>query len=351
MSVPVPKGRTSATAGRLLPWAGALIGAAATTWLLRGFSLDHFRRVFTGADLRWLAAIPAAILVEQGVRAWKWRQLLLPMRSVGVVRLFGAIMAGYLIAYLIPQGFGTLARAWLVARREQLELPAVLATVALDRLTDGVVFALLVPLALVLVTFDDPSGQVRAGLIWGAALSLVLFCSVLLALVAHRRSVIHDDGRLPNWLNRLPPAVGGLLRRFDAAFVRGIVWPAQRWRGAAVILASLAIKLIALTPLLLAGHAIGVLLAPASYLFVMVFLGFLLILGHFLRLLGSFVIGGVFALGLFGVRPEQALAMVLIVEAASLLSVAVTGALSLWSQGIALADVRAGVPRPPESTG
>ena len=344
MSVLVPKGRISATAGRLLPWVGALIGAAAMTWLLRGFSLEQFRRVISGADLRWLAAIPAAILVEQGVRAWKWRQLLLPIRSVGVVRLFGAIMAGYLIAYLVPLGFGTLTRAWLVARREQLELPAVLATVALDRLTDGVVFAFLVPLALVMVTFDDTSGQVRAGLIWGAVISLVLFCSLLLALVAHRRAVIHHNGRLPNWLNRLPPAVGGVLRRFDTAFVRGIVWPAQRWRGASIILASLTIKLIALTPLLLAGHAFGVMLAPASYLFVMVFLGFLLILGHFLRMLGSFVIGGVFALGLFGVGPEQALAMVLIVDAASLLSVALTGALCLWGESISLANVRAGIP-------
>lgn len=320
-------------------------------WLLRGFSLDHFRRVFAGADLRWLAAIPAAIMMEQWVRAWKWRQLLLPLRSVGITRLFGAIMAGYLMAYLIPLGFGTLARAWLVARREQLELPGVLATVALDRLTDGVVFALLVPLALLLVTFDDPSGQIRAGLIWGAALSLLLFCSLLLALVAHRRAVVRNDGRLPMWFNRLPRTVGGLLRRFDAAFVRGITWPTERWRGIAVLLASLTIKLFALTPLLLAGHAIGIQLAPSAYFFVMVFLGFLLILGHFLRLLGSFVIGGVFALGLFGVAPEPALAMVLMVEAATLLSVGVSGALSLWSQGIALADVRAGVPRAPEMTG
>jgi uncharacterized membrane protein YbhN (UPF0104 family) len=344
MSAPGPKCPTSVRARRLLPWAGALIGAAAMTWLLRGFSLDHFRRVFAGADLRWLAAIPVAILIEQWVRAWKWQQLLLTLRPIGVLRLFGAIMAGYLIAYLIPLGFGTLARAWLVARREQLELPAVLATVALDRLTDGVVFALLVPLALLLVTFDDPSGQIHAGLVWGAALSLALFCGLLLALVAHRRTVSRNDARQPNWFSRLAPAVGGLLRRFDAAFVRGIAWPAQRWRGVAVMLASLTIKLIALTPLLLAGHAIGVQLAPSAYLFVMVFLGFLLILGHFLRLLGSFVIGGVFALGLFGVGPEPALAMVLMVEAASLLSVAVTGALSLWSQGVALADVRVGVP-------
>ena len=83
-----------------------------------------------------------------------------------------------------------------------------------------------------------------------------------------------------------------------------------------------------------------VVLAPGQYLFMIVFLGFLIILGHFIRVMGSFVIGGVFALGLFGVGPEQALVMVLMVEAANLLSVAAVGAISLWVQGVALGDVR-----------
>ena len=60
-----------------------------------------------------------------------------------------------------------------------------------------------------------------------------------------------------------------------------------------------------------------------------------------LRFLGSFVVGGVFALGLFGVAPEPALAMVLIVEMANILSIAGVGAISLWAQGIALRDLRA----------
>src|SRR5947208_1442423 len=80
--------------------------------------------------------------------------------------------------------------------------------------------------------------------------------------------------------------------------------------------------------------ALGVALQPAEYLFLMVFLGFSVILGHFLRLAGGFTIAAVFALGLFRVPNEEALAMTLVVQASNLLSVAVVGALALWAQGI-----------------
>jgi glycosyltransferase 2 family protein len=72
-----------------------------------------------------------------------------------------------------------------------------------------------------------------------------------------------------------------------------------------------------------------------------VFLGFLVVLGHFGRIAGSFIVGGIFALGLFGVSEERALAMVLVVQGATMLSVACIGTLTLWQQGVALSDVRA----------
>ena len=121
-----------------------------------------------------------------------------------------------------------------------------------------------------------------------------------------------------------------------------MVWPAEVWRGAGIILASVLIKLLAVTHFLYAGLAFGVTLQPAEYLFVIVFLGFLIIFGHFLRMLGGFVVGSIFVLGLFGVAPEPALAMVLAVQGASLLSVGAIGALALWRQGVALAEVRSG---------
>jgi glycosyltransferase 2 family protein len=274
------------------------------------------------------------------VRAWKWRQLLFPIRSIGTAPLFGTIMAGYLLGMLVPFGFGTVARSWLVARRENLKMSAVLATVAIDRLTDGIVFALLVPVALALVSFPDPTGDIHAGLSWGAMGSLLFFALLLLALAAYKRGVVRADGRVARFVDRLPPRFGAPVRRLYASFAEGIVWPSAFWRGAGIVLASVVIKLFAATHFLWAGLVVGVALRPGQYLFLLVFLGFLVILGHFARIAGSFVIGAVFALRLFGVGEEQALAMVLVVEAANLLSVAGVGAFALWRQGVALADLR-----------
>ncbi len=326
---------------RWLPWFGALVGVATLAWLLRGFEFDRFLAVLADADVRYVVLVPLAIAVEQLVRGWKWRQLLSPLRSIGTLPLFGAIMAGYLLGLLVPFGFAALARSWLVGRRAGLPMSSVLATVALDRLTDGVVFALLVPVALLLVVFPDPTGGIRAGLVWGAAGSLVLFVVLLFGFVAYKRGVLRPDGFSMRLLGRLPTRLAGPVRRVSASFAEGIVWPRELGRGLGIVLASVTIKLIAATHLMWAGLAMDAEMLPAQYLFVMVFLGFLVILGHFARITGSFVIGGIFALGLFGVSEERALAMVLVVQGASLLSVAAIGTFALWRQGIALSELRA----------
>ena len=334
-----------------LPWVGGLVGLAALAWVLRGFNLDRFRAVTENADLRFLILVQAVIMCEQLVRGWKWRQLLYPLRPIATLALFGTIMAGYLLAILIPFGFGTIARSWLVARREKLKLSAVLATVAMDRLTDGLVFALLVPAALALVAFPDPTGGIGAGVVWGGAGSLVLFSTLLVALALYRRSALDPGGRLIRTIERLPVRFARPVRSLCISFAEGVAWPRARWRGVGVVLASLMIKLLAATNFLWAGLAVGVVLQPGEYLFLVVFLGFLIILGHFARVAGSFIVGGIFALGLFGVGEETALAMVLIVEAANLLSVASVGALSLWRQGVALSELRAAEVRPGAPSG
>ncbi len=296
---------------RWLPWLGALIGVAAFAWLLRGLEFRRFLAILADADVRYVVAVPLAIAAEQLVRGWKWRQLLYSLRS------------------------------WLIARRAGLPMSSVLATVVLDRLTDGVVFALLVPVALLLVVFPDPTGGIRAGLVWGAAGSLVLFVVLLLSLLVYKRGASRPKGWLVGLVVRLPSPMVGPVQRVTALFATGIVWPRELRRGLGIVLASVAIKLIAATHLMWAGFAMDAGLLPAQYLFVMVFLGFLVILGHFARITGSFVIGGIFALGLFGVSEEPALATVLVVHGASLLSVAGIGTLALWRQGVALSELRA----------
>ena len=320
-------------------WAGAGIGFGLLAVVLWRIDYAQLGRTLARTQAEYLALVPAVIALEQFVRAWKWRQILRPLHSVGTPRLFGAIMAGYLGNLLVPFGVSPLLRSWLVARREGLRMSAVLATVAIDRLIDGMVFATLVAVVLALAVLPDPTGTLRLGLLVGAAGSFALFAGLLGLLAQHRRAMAGAAGHLRRLLWRLPPPLAQGSERLLASFAEGVVWPGDAWRGVAIVLAGVLIKLIAATHLLWAGLAFGVVLRPLDYLAVMVLLGFLVIFTHVARLAAGFTVGAVFALGLFGVGEESALAMALTVQIGSALSVAVCGALALWRNGMALADL------------
>lgn len=214
----------------------------------------------------------------------------------------------------------------MIARRENLTTAAVLATVAVDRLIDGVVFTAFVPVALVLVVFPDPTGAIRSGLGWGAAGSLLVFVMLLMALAGFRLQALRDEGWLVRCISCLPVRLGEPARRLGRSFANGVVWPRETWRRIGVLLASVVIKLIAATHLLWAGLAVGIQLQPAELL---VFLGFLHVIARFAHVLAGFTVGAVFALGLLGVAEEKALAMVLVVQISALLTITTTGAFTL----------------------
>ena len=317
-------------------WLGAAAGLVLLAWVLRDLDPSRFLAILAKAEIWPLLLLPAATVLEQLLRAFKWRQMLYPLRPVGTWRLFGAIMAGYLANLAAPVRVSPLVRAWLIARLEALRTSTLLATVALDRLIDGIVFVAFTALALELVRFPDASGAIREGLRWGALGSLGVFSGSIAALVAFSRRRNRATAarlRLIGWLpRRWRDPVWDFIRHF----FEGVVWPTEAWRGAAIVTTSIAIKIVAISYFLWAGLAFGVVLTPEGYIFVMVFLGFLVILAGTLRIVGGFTAGAVFVLEGLGVEVEKALAMTLIVQAATLSTVAISGAAALWAQGMTL---------------
>ena len=319
--------------------AGAITGAAALAWVFWRVEYERMYDVLDQANAAYVLMVPLAIALEQLVRAWKWRQLLYAIRPVGTLRLFGAIMAGYFANLLVPLGLSPIVRSWLVARLETLKMSAVLATAAIDRLVDGLIFTGFVAVVVFSAAFPDPDGDIRLGLIVGGVGSFALFACLLVALARYKRWVKVPDGWITRMAERLPERFSGAVKAAMRSFADGVVWPREAWRGAGIVLASIVIKLIAITHFLWAGLAFGLVLPPLDYLFLVVFLGFLIILSRLVRIPGGFLIGAIFALDLLGVPDEQALAMVLLVNVSSLLTVASIGAFALWRSGIALDEV------------
>ncbi|MFV2093778.1 MAG: lysylphosphatidylglycerol synthase domain-containing protein, partial [Hyphomicrobiales bacterium] len=216
-----------------------------------------------------------------------------------------------------PVRVSPLVRAWLVARLEDLPIGTVLASIALDRIVDGFVFIVFTVVALASVGFPDETGLVREGLIWGSAGSGLVF-SMLVAGLLFLRHLARRGAVLPNVLLRwLPDRLARPIETFAILFAQGVAVPRQGWRQGLIIVSSVAMKLLAPLYFVLAGLAFGVVLAPMQYVFIMVFLGFLIILAGTLRIMGSFTVGAVFVLNGFGVGVETALAMAIVVQASS----------------------------------
>ena len=111
----------------------------------------------------------------------------------------------------------------------------------------------------------------------------------------------------------------------------------SRLRRAAVILGAVAAKLVAASHFIWAGLAVDVLLTPWDYLFLMVFAGFVMVLGRFVRIPGSFIFGAGFALQALGVPDETALLMILFNYITTIILVVGVGLIVLWQSGI---DIR-----------
>ena len=177
-------------------------------------------------------------------------------------------------------------------------------------------------------------GELRSGVMVAGGASLALFTGLLATLFKGRALLERDDARLSRALDWIAARGGARLARLRAAIAEGIVWPRARARQCAVVAASVAMKAIAATHFLWAGLAVGVILSPLDYLFLLVFAGFALVLARFIRVPGGFVIGSGFALAALGVPSEQALAMILFSYVLSILLVVGIGFVVLWRSGV-----------------
>ncbi len=324
----------------ILPTIGAALAIVALFWLYQDLNLEQFLSAVATAELAWIFVLAGTILLEQLTRGWKWRQILFDLKPISSLKLFGAILAGYGVAILIPLGISPLVRSWLIARLEELRWACVLMTAAIERSLDGIVFALFAALVAMVGQIPNVEGDVRTGLAVAGGLNLLLFSVLLYLLFVGRAPLGHENAWISRWIDWLAAKGGARLEGLRAAIREGIVWPRDRRRQIGAVLASVLMKIIAATHFMWAGLAVGIVLTPFDYLFLMVFAGFAMVLARFIRVPGGFVIGSGFALNQLGVPDEQALAMILFNHILSIVLMVGLGLLFLWWSGVDIREAR-----------
>ncbi len=285
-----------------------------------------------GADYRWLVPSLATVAVAVWLKVLKWQLLLRPAGETSRLNLLYSMSVGYLVNTVLPGRLGELARVYMVARLDGISPGAVLSTVAVDRILDVVMLALL--LGLVLPTAELPPLAAQSGLLVGAGGVALLAVSVLLAYPTGQRVFLGLLARSPSFPGK------ALIKKLAEELCLGM----QGLRGAGpqlrIAAATVGIWLVSIFTFYFGQLAFHIQAPLWAAVLVLVMTNLGMVVPSTPGYLGVYQLLVVLALGPFGVEKEVAFGFGLVIHLVGLLPVALMGAFSLWRCGLTLTGWR-----------
>ena len=259
-----------------------------------------------------LLAVPLVGL-ELVLRAIRWQRLLRPLAPIALRRTAAYLAIGYFANSMLPARLGDVARAFLAGRAFDISRLAVLGTILVERLADGLFI-----LAVVAVL-----GLTVAG---GASLASTAF---LLAAVGGAGVVL-----LAAWLAWVRRPVGGRLRTSLRSFVERVLRGVSGLRSPAVAATTALLTVAAFTTAVamfaIVAEAAGADLTLAQCALVMGGLALSTSIPAGPSSIGTYEFVGLTILTSLGLAPEPALAIVVIVHLVATLPVALAGLVAAW---------------------
>ena len=309
-----------------LRWLLGLAISAVSLWLLlRQVDLRQAGAVLSQVSVPLLAAAVAMYFASLSLRAWRWAILLRPIRPLSWRQVWPATVLGYAGNLVLPARLGELLRA-AALRSRGVPMSAGLATIAAERMLDGLTTAGLVLLASRLLP-AVPAWLVAASRVAGA---------------------VFGAGILVLWLGLTGrPWVSVLLDRVVARFpvlAPPSIWTLRFLDGLAVLHSpALLARVVLVTALAwaastieywLAAAAVGVALSPAAAAFCVSAIGLSSAIPAAPGYIGTQELAGVTVLGLWHVPPEAALAASLAFHAIEIVPLGLAGLLVAWREGV-----------------
>jgi uncharacterized protein (TIRG00374 family) len=196
-------------------WLGLAVSLLFLWLAFRNKSLDQMIEALILADLRFLIPAVAVYFVGVYVRAMRWRVLLRPVKAIPTASLFPFVAIGYMANNLLPARTGEFVRAYALSAREGVSKSSSLATVAIERIFDGLTMIGFVLVASLLIPIND---QVRMLTLVASLLFTLLLAGLIAfsALPALQRVTLRLSRRL------LPDRLGERVEQIVTAFALGL---------------------------------------------------------------------------------------------------------------------------------
>lgn len=251
--------------------------------------------------------------VELVLRALRWQRLLRPIAAVPLRLSVAYLAIGYFANSMLPARLGDLARAFLAGRAFGTGRLAVLGTIVVERLADGL-FILAVVAVLGLAVAGG--GSLASTALWLAVLAGIGGLGLVVALVYVRSSG------------------GGALRLTLRSFIDRVLLGMTVVRTPAGFLTTLALTVApfgaAVGTFAIVADAAGVDLSLAQCALVMGGLALSTSIPAAPGSIGTYEFVGLTILVSLGLTPETALAIVVLVHLVATLPLALAGLVATW---------------------
>jgi len=298
----------------------------------------------------WLLILSAAVATCMfPLRARRWRTILDPVApKLPFGPLWRSTVIGVMVTNVIPLRAGELARPLALTRQEpSVSFSTALASVAVDRVFDGIVVMVLLAIGVALAHFPTNttiggySLAHAAGFVVGGALGLLVAFYIL---VFFPKSLIRAFELVAR---RVSPAIERRVAEMLARFSEGLSVLRTPGHFIAVFGWTLAHWLVQPLAFWLAFLAVGVHVPLAATLIVQGIIVILVALPSAPGFFGPFEAGAAISLSLYGVSQSEAATWALLFHIASFIPITVIGAYYAVQLGFSMHDMRAPPPDAP----
>jgi glycosyltransferase 2 family protein len=301
---------------------GIAISVVAMVLALRAVDIGAAVDVIRTASPAWLVAMVGFSILDVSTRGWRWQRLVEPVRHVAYSRMLSYELIGYLANNVLPARLGELVRSHYLGDREGLGMTTALGTVVVERVIDTTAVVLIAAVSILVLSVR---GVLVNAVLVGLAFAGVLIVGLAVLLVAHR---LPGADRVIRYADRWP-TIRSLAKR-----LRDGLAVASRPRTLAE---ALALTLVAWTMSVLAfaaaGQAIGVQLSIGQAALMSASVALATAIPSGPGYLGTFELAAVTVGKTFGIPPDSAFALALLVHAGILGVTTVGGAIAFLRVG------------------
>jgi len=319
---------------------GLVIGSLFLFLSLKGFKYVEFLEQIKMVN--WYLLILSVVIyyLTYVSRVLRWRYLTDPIKDgMSFRNLFSAIAIGFGANNMLPMRLGELARAYALGKIEKVSAGSVLATVVIERVFDTIAVIALVVIIL-LGPASEQFSKYEGALRTAGYSSLVFLIFIVGFLVLLEKKTDKAIKLMSFFIRPLSKKLQEKMGRFLISFAAGI---GVLYRGGALLMVVLYTVLTwALIALfyytIIISFPLGSDLPFSASIAVVVFIAFASVIPAPPGYVGTFEVGGISALMIYGLAKYQAAGVVIVMHALNIFPAIIMGLIFLWLDKISLVE-------------